>query len=160
MGEERNLKRLNCLPVRWQLKLPRWLNGKESACQCRRHGFSPWVGKIPWRRKWQPTPVFLPGQRSLADYNSWGRQESKRTERLSTRTAELELGPVFLTQATWPWRWCPELLRRWPHVPSRDARTQPSFWTSAHQSRGLHPGPRAILSSGFQLMTVGSHFGP
>ena len=36
--------------------------GKESACQCKRHGFLPWVGKIPWRRKWQPTPVFLPGK--------------------------------------------------------------------------------------------------
>ena len=39
-------------------------SGKEPACQCRRHkrhGFHPWVGKIPWRRAWQPTPVFLPG---------------------------------------------------------------------------------------------------
>ena len=49
---------------------PCWLSGKESACQCRRHGFNPWVQKIPWRRKWQLTPVFLPGksprQRSLA----------------------------------------------------------------------------------------------
>ena len=49
--------------------LPRWLSGKESDCKCRRPGFDPWVGKIPWRRKWQPTPVFLPGkahgQRSL-----------------------------------------------------------------------------------------------
>ena len=36
--------------------------GKESACQCRTRGFSPWVGKIPWRRKWQPTLVFLPGE--------------------------------------------------------------------------------------------------
>ena len=33
-----------------------WLSGKESICQCRRLGFNPWVGKIPWRRKWQPTP--------------------------------------------------------------------------------------------------------
>ena len=41
--------------------LPRGLSGKESTCQCRRHGFDPWVGKILWRRKWQPTPVFLPG---------------------------------------------------------------------------------------------------
>ena len=48
---------------------------KEPACQCRRHKwtrFDPWVGKIPWRRKWQPTPVFLPrefhGQQSLADH--------------------------------------------------------------------------------------------
>ena len=42
--------------------LPWWLSGKESACQCRRHRFDLWVGEIPWRRKWQPTPVFLPGE--------------------------------------------------------------------------------------------------
>ena len=52
-------------------------DSKESACQCRRHRFDPWIGKIPWRRKWQPTPVFLPGksngQRSLAGYyGPWG----------------------------------------------------------------------------------------
>ena len=50
------------------LRLPRWLNGKQSTCQCRRHrrlGFNPWVRKIPWRRKWQPTPVFLPRKFSL-----------------------------------------------------------------------------------------------
>ena len=44
------------------LRLPRWLS-KESPCQCRRckrHGFDPWVGKIPQRRKWQTTPTFLP----------------------------------------------------------------------------------------------------
>ena len=44
--------------------------------QCRRRGLIPWVGKIPWERKWQPTPVFLPGkshgQRSLAGYSPWG----------------------------------------------------------------------------------------
>ena len=42
--------------------LPRWLSSKETACQCRRHKFNPWFRKIPWRRKWQPTPVFLPGK--------------------------------------------------------------------------------------------------
>ena len=50
---------------------------KKSTYQCRRHGFSPWVGKIPWRRKWQPTPVVSPGkshgQRSLVDYSLGGR---------------------------------------------------------------------------------------
>ena len=55
--------------------LPWWLSGKEFACQCRRLGFHPWIRKIPWRRKWQSTPVFLPkkshGQRSLAGYNPW-----------------------------------------------------------------------------------------
>ena len=54
-------------------------NGKEPTCQCRRTkclGFDPWVGKIPGRRAWQLTSVFLPGetlgQRSLASYNPWG----------------------------------------------------------------------------------------
>ena len=68
--------------------LPRWLSRKESACQCKRHGFDPWVRKIPWRRKWQPTPVFLPGkshgQRSLVGYSSWG---AKSQTRLSDQTA-------------------------------------------------------------------------
>ena len=44
--------------------LPWWLSGREYACQCRRYRrcrFNPWVRKIPWSRKWQPTPVFLPG---------------------------------------------------------------------------------------------------
>ena len=49
-------------------------------------GFDPWVRKIPWRRKWQPTPVFLPGKshgrRSLVGYSPWGRKESDTTERL------------------------------------------------------------------------------
>ena len=55
----------------------------ESACQCSRHECDPWVGKIPWRRKWQPTPVFLPGkfrgQRSLAGYSPWGCRELNMT---------------------------------------------------------------------------------
>ena len=59
--------------------LPGWLGGKEPICQCRRCGLDPWVGKIPWRRKWQPTPIFLPGkshgQRSLAGYSPWGSKE-------------------------------------------------------------------------------------
>ena len=56
-------------------------SGKESACQYwrRKRCLHPWVGKIPWRRKRQPTPVFLPGkvhgQRSLAGYSPWSREE-------------------------------------------------------------------------------------
>ena len=49
-------------------------------------GFDTWVRKIPWRRKWQPTPVFLPGeshgQRSLVGYSPWGDKESDTTEGL------------------------------------------------------------------------------
>ena len=66
-------------------RLPWWLSGKEPACQCRRHGF-PWVGKILWRREWQPTPVFLPGkfhgQRSLESYSPQSK-ESDMTEKLT-----------------------------------------------------------------------------
>ena len=50
-------------------------------------GFDPWVGKIPWRRKWQSTPVLLPGKshgrRSLVGYSPWGCKESDTTEQLS-----------------------------------------------------------------------------
>ena len=67
--------------------LPRWCSGKESACQgrgCRKHGFNPWVRTILWRKKWQPTAVFLPkklhGQRSLAGYCPWGHKELDMTE--------------------------------------------------------------------------------
>ena len=53
-----------------------WLSGKEYTCQCRRWGFDSWVGKIPWRRKWQPAPVFLlrksHEQRSLVGCSLWG----------------------------------------------------------------------------------------
>ena len=53
-----------------------WLSGKESTWQCRRCEFNPWVRKSPWRKNWQPTPVFLPGkshgQRYLAGYSPWG----------------------------------------------------------------------------------------
>ena len=67
--------------------VPRQLSGKESTCQCRRCGFNPWVGKILWRRKWQPILVFLPGkshgQRSLEGFSPWGHKESDTTEWLS-----------------------------------------------------------------------------
>ena len=62
--------------------VPNGASGRESACQLRRHkrpGFNPWVGKIPWQRKWQPTPVFFFGKfhglRSLVGYGLWGRKE-------------------------------------------------------------------------------------
>ena len=55
-----------------ELGFPGGAGGTESACQCRRCGFDPWVRKIPWRRAWQPTAVFMPGeshgQRGLAGY--------------------------------------------------------------------------------------------
>ena len=59
-------------------------DGKESTCNPGDTGFDPWIGMILWRRKWQHTPVFLPGeshgQRSLAGYSPWGHRESDMTE--------------------------------------------------------------------------------
>ena len=67
--------------------LPWWLRGKESTCNAG-WGFDPWVGKIPWKRKWKLTPVFLPGefhgQRSLAGYSPHSHTESDTTELLGT----------------------------------------------------------------------------
>ena len=75
-----------CTPAR-NSRVPQWLSAKEPAFQRRRLGFYPWVGKIPWRKKWQPTPVFLlrqsQGQRSLAGYRPWGPKESDMTEWLN-----------------------------------------------------------------------------
>ena len=71
------------------LGLHRWCSGKEPACldrKLKRLSFYPWLGKIPWRREWQPAPVFLPGeshgQRNLAGYSPGGH----RVRRDSTGT--------------------------------------------------------------------------
>ena len=78
---------------KWRLRqvngLPRWLNDKESTCQCRRHYFHPWEGNTPWRKKWQSTPLILPGkfhgQKSLVGYSLWSLKESDSREHAHTR---------------------------------------------------------------------------
>ena len=66
---------------------PGGTSDKEPGCQCRRCKrlrFDPYARKIPWRREWEPTPVFLPGdshgQRSLVGYSPWGYKEADTTE--------------------------------------------------------------------------------
>ena len=86
-------------------------NGKEHACQCRRHRFDPWVRMIPWRRAWQPTPVILPGnfhgQRSLSGYSPRGHKEMDRTEQLSTHIRTHHIFSFYCSnknsqRAMWP----------------------------------------------------------
>ena len=62
-------------------------NPSANAGDIMRHRFDPWIGKIPWKREWQPTPVFLPGkphgQKSLAGHSAWGLKELDTTELLN-----------------------------------------------------------------------------
>ena len=82
-----------------------WLRRQSVSLQCSRPRFNPWVGKIPWRRKWQPTPVLLPrkfhGWRSLVGYSPWGHKELDMTEWLhflsGSSKASLGMGDIFLT---------------------------------------------------------------
>ena len=72
------------MTIPYFLDFPGGASGQEPACQCRRCGFNPLVRKMPWRRAWQPTPVFLPGesneQRSLVGYSPLGQKESDTTK--------------------------------------------------------------------------------
>ena len=94
MGKRRQWVRVTllstpfCLVLTFRTRLPAHSlscasNSKESPC----FAFDLWVGKIPWRTTWQPTPVFLPGefhgQRSLAGYSAWGCKELDTTEQLT-----------------------------------------------------------------------------
>ena len=91
------------------MAIPGGVSGKESACQCRkleRGAFDPWDGKIPWRSKWQPAPVFLPGkshgQRSLAGYSPWDCKELDRIQcacaRAHTHTQTFNIYQVLISR--------------------------------------------------------------
>ena len=78
--------------------IARWHGDREPACQCRRHKrrrVDPWVGEIAWSRKWQPPPVFLPGephgQRNLAGYSPWHCRGSDVTKRTHTHCVVIDL---------------------------------------------------------------------
>ena len=86
-----------------QCGLPWWLSGWRIHLQGGRFGFDPWVGKIPWRRAWQPTPVFLPGEspwkKDPGGLQSMGLQIVVTTERLST-TQCVNAGSSILTNVS------------------------------------------------------------
>ena len=95
------------LTPRWGL--PWWLSGKESTCQCKRCSrcrLDSWIRKIPWRRKWQSTPLFLSGksqgQRRLEDYSPPGCKESGVTEQMSTSEIPPSVGQLSPCTATEP----------------------------------------------------------
>ena len=81
-----------------------WLSGKEFGCQCRRCRFDPAVRKSSWRRKRQPTPVFLPGKshgwRSLACYNPWGCKELDTTYLLNNNNRKINPSELWILVAS------------------------------------------------------------
>ena len=82
--------------------LPGGTSGKEPAYQCRRLKFDPWVSKIPWRRAWQLTLVFLPGeshgQRSLVGNSPWVAKSQTRLKILSTLPPMIGMAPNLNTE--------------------------------------------------------------
>ena len=86
-GVQKRKKRKSIVWKIWNQGFPGGASRKEHTYQCRRlkrHGFNPWVRKIFWRRKWQSTSIFLPGEshglRSHAGYNLWGHKGLHTTE--------------------------------------------------------------------------------
>ena len=85
------------LPKLTFTRLPRWHSGKESTCRCRtqkKGRFNSWVGNIPWRKKWQSTPVFLPGkfhgQKSLVGDSPCDLKELDDTEHIQTTFIKID----------------------------------------------------------------------
>ena len=107
--------------------LCRWLSGTESACQCRSHrrcGFDPWVGKIPRKREWQPTPAFLPG--SPVDRGAWRATVHKVTESDAAEHAHIT------------------------HCPSH----RPARWGFAGRGRVVPPVPHLTAHPPWELAAV------
>ena len=80
--------------------LPWWLSGKEFAYECRKLRFNPWVGKVPWRKKWQPAPVFLPGKANavfLPGKEEPGRYHDRGVHGVAKSQTQLSMrAPVYL----------------------------------------------------------------
>ena len=105
---------------------------KEPTCQCRRCSFDPWVGKMPWRREWQPTLVCMPGeshgQRSLVGDNPWDGKEWTTTKSLNNWSC---LVKEFWAEMTFPLRgWGPEspAAESWELSAQTEDQQHPRWW--------------------------------
>ena len=125
----------------WNDGRPSWHSGKEPTCQCRRHKrcrFDPWVLTIPWRRKWQPASVFLPGkfqgQRSLEGYNGATKSQTQLSTHTHTHTHthwNCEL-PDFYLRMTMPF-YC--------------LKSMHSFWNASRVQFSLLASERIVWQS-------------
>ena len=145
--------------------IPRGASGKESACQWQRHkrcGLNTWVRKIPWRRKWQPTPVFFPeksrGQRSLVGYSPQGHKESDMTECIHTHTNSL-IRPLSKWKKRQPFSCIQLFVTPWTISPSLEFSRQ-KYWSGLpFSSPGDLPNPGTQPRSPV-LLTNSSLFEP
>ena len=99
-----------------------------------RPGFDPWVGKIPWRREWQPTPVFLPGefhgQRSLVGYSPWGNKKLDTTEHTHIYLLCVEAGQFkdYINTAQIPFSVSQQVYTPWCCCCSKSLQSSPTLW--------------------------------
>ena len=136
---------------------PRWLRAKESTCQCRKHGFNPWVRKIPSGRKWQPMPVFLPGkphgQRSLAGYSPWGHKELQTTEWLNNNRYIMKYysaikkwgNPIICDNTNGPWRHD----AKWNQT-QNSQKKRSDVWLPQVFGRGIEKGGQKLHTSSYK----------
>ena len=117
---------------------PSCARGKEPAFQwrrCRRPRFDPWIGKILWRREWQPTPIFLPGkshgQRSLAGYSPWGCKESDTIGQLTHTHTHLVNNCLLIDMTRF---WSPSRVQMHINV-QMHSHGAPEVWTSVCSMR-------------------------
>ena len=123
------------------LGFPDSASGKELTCQCRRHKrrrFNPWVGKIPWRRAWQPTPVFLPGefheQMNVVGYCPLGHKELDSWLAITSR----RLAETFCKKSVLD---CKYSLPPKSHIYWSPPPPRPPLWSSFSElSKILSPG--------------------
>ena len=133
-----------CSPSRFT-RAPLWLSGQRVCLQCRGTVFDPWLGKIPWRRKWHPTPASLPGefrgQRSRVAYSPWGHKESDTTEWL-TLSLSFQDSCYVMVSGRWGLRVEPsevESVPLWGTYTEPPASVQCTSTVNAHD---LEEGPR------------------
>ena len=135
-------------------ELPRWRSGKESACQCKKHIFNLWSRKFPQKRKWQPTPIFLPGEphghRSLVGCHLWGRTELDTTEatQQQQQCVSTSDSPFFLMNTRRPF---------FSTILQLELNDQ--FQLSAFQLRVIFPLTSPPHSTGGDLVMSGDMFG-
>ena len=97
-----------------------WLRWESICPQCGRPRLNPWIGKIPWKRKWQPAPVLLPrklhGWKSLLGYSPWGREESDTTGWFHVTSWSLRLSLITFSMRDHGFLFFPKHFNNWKHL--------------------------------------------